>query len=483
MNRFPFANFGRIGVVALLVTAAVACNEDPSDPDPDPRPDPVPSAIASVEVIDTAGSIFRSIEVTLDSAAAVEVFYAPAAGGGPVLRMVADSAAVSHGILLPRLHANTQYQLAVRSFEDDVISDSVFRTTFETDSLPVELTQFNYSVTGTSTFPLLLVPFRSTTLGWAGQVAIDSNGEIVWYFESAGGTLVAKPVPDSYDMVFIENGFPGDGGRNGIVRVSPDRQIVALLERDSGVFGQIHHDMTPVDEERLYFLAYDNRVVRDTAVNGEAVWEWNMRTGAVRKRWSSWDFFDWDTERGPSSSPQGWLHANSISIGPRGNVVISSRSWSQVFSISRTMNEIEYRIGGPNATMATTLEDAFFGQHAAWELPGGRLLVFDNRGAGPEGDGVETSRALELHIQPDTAWMEWQYDPEPDITSLLRGGVYRLPSGNTVAIFASMPFKIHETTPDGSVVWTFTGDQAFTSTFRVTPWETLAGEVEVDAMP
>jgi acyl-CoA synthetase (AMP-forming)/AMP-acid ligase II len=68
------------------------------------------------------------------------------------------------------------------------------------------------------------------------------------------GTLVAQPMPGSHDMVFIENGFPSDGGRNGIVRIDPDGELVALLERGSGDFGQIHHDLTAIDDERVLFL-------------------------------------------------------------------------------------------------------------------------------------------------------------------------------------------------------------------------------------
>ena len=472
----------RLRAFPLLTLAAAAACDDPSGPGGD-DPDPVPPAVASVVVVDTAGSIFRSVEVTLDSAGRVEVFYAPVAGGR-VFRMRADSSAPYHEILLPRLRQATEYNLSVRSYIDATVSDSVHRSTFSTDSLPTELNQFNYSVEGTSTFEVLIVPFRSTALGWAGQVAIDSDGEIVWFMESVGGTLVAAPVPGTHDMVFIENGFPSDGGRNGIVRANPEGEVVALLERDAGLFGQIHHDMTAVDDDRVLFLAYDTMTVRDTLVNGEAVWEWHMSTGAVEKKWSSWDFFDWDTERGPGSSPAGWLHANSITIGPRGNVVVSSRSFSQVFSISADFQSIEYRVGGPAATVRLSEDDRFVSQHSAWELPGNRLLLFDNQGAGT-GSSLPTSRALELQLQldSDTAFMVWQYDPEPDISSPLRGGVYRLASGNTVTIFASNPFKVHETTTDGAIVWSMTGDITFTNTFRAVPWASIAGEVEVETLP
>lgn len=473
-SRFDFLHGSRSLAILLALTSFVACDDDPIEPEPEPLAD-----VANAVVVDTAGSIFRSLHVTLSEESDVEVFYAPA-GGGRVLRMRSEGSALSHDLLLPRLRASTDYSFAVRAIDATRASDSIFRGTFATDALPAELLGFEYSVSGTSTFPVMMIPFRSTQLGWAGQVGIDSDGAIVWYVESAGGTLVAAPVPGTHDMVFIENGFPSDDGRNGIVRVAPNREVVALLERGSGDFGQIHHDMTAVDDERVLFIAYDTRTVRDTVVNGEAIWEWNTTTGAVEKKWSAWDFIDWDTERDPNASPTGWLHANSITVGPRGNVIVSFRTLNQVISIAPDFQSLEWRVGGPGATVATSIEDRFISQHSASELPDGRLLVFDNRGAGPADDH---SRALELQIQGDTAFMVFQHDPEPPISAPLRGGVYRLDNGNTVTIFTAVPFEVHETTPDGTTIWTMTGDQSFTSTFRAAPWSSIAGEVEVNAMP
>lgn len=486
MDRSAFDWLNRALLLLGLAFVVSSCDDDLSRPDPDPDPEPEPEfpAVVAVGVIDSTGPIFRSLDVDLDSAARVEVFYTPTTGGR-VFHVRSDLHQPRHEVALHRLRPNTEYQVAVRTYRPNTTSDSIFRLTVATDSLPVPLRALNYTVTGEAGFPLLMVPIRGNTLGgWQGQVAVESDGTVVWYYQSAGGTLVAKPVPGTHDMIFIEGGFPSDAGRNGIVRVTPDGRIAALLDRSTAgvAFGQIHHDATAVDDQRVYFLAYDTMTVRDTIVNGEAVWEWNMVTGAVVKRWSSWDFFDWDTDRGPGVTPQGWLHANSIMVGPRGNVVVSSRSLNQVFSISSDFDSIEYRVGGPNATIAVAPDDRFVGQHSAWELPGGRLLLFDNRGAGP--DSIQDSRSLELQMNGDSAWRVWQYDPVPDVFSPLRGGVYRLDNGNSVTVFASLPFQVHETTPDGTVVWTLNADsRSFSDTFRVAPWPSIAGEIEVDAMP
>jgi hypothetical protein len=408
------------------------------------------------------------------------VFYTPVAGG-PVLRMRADSIAPEHRILLPRLRAGTEYRFAVRTYSDALESDSIYRGTFTTGALPADLTGLNYSMEGAATFPMVMVPLRNSPGGFAGQIAFETaGGQIVWYMRSAGGTLVAAPIPDSHDMLFIEGGFPGDASRNGIVRAGPDARVVALLERGSGAFGQIHHDMVAIDRERVLFLAFDVRTVRDTAVTGESIWEWNTRTNAVTKKWSAWDFLNWDTDRTPTTVPTSWLHANSITIGPRGNIVVSFRTLSQVISIAPDFRSLEWRLGGPNATIRVAPDDAFRGQHSVREVAPKRVLVFDNQGAGPENDH---SRVIEFDITGDTARVVFLYEPEPSLAAPLRGGTYRLANGNTLAVFTSLPFQAHEVAPDLSRLWTMTGDFTFFSMFRAAPWYSIGGEEAVAAMP
>jgi hypothetical protein len=475
MHRFPSAIACRT-LVFLTATAAIAACDESTGPGggPGPLPD-----VVTAEVIDTAGSIFRSLRVTLAEEAPIEVFYQPVAGGR-VFRMIADSAAIEHSVLLPRLRAETDYAFAVRSYNEDGPADSIARGTFTTDSLPTIIASVDPTITGTASFPILMVPFR--TGDFRGQIAIEADGSVVWYRPSAGTALVAKPIPGSHDMLFIEGGFPGEAG-NAITRVDPWGRQVARLERgDASPFGQIHHDLTALDGERALFIAFDTQTVRDTLVNGEALWEWNMTTGAVTKRWSSWDFIDWDTERDPLVPATQWLHANSVAIGPRGNYVVSFRTISQVISIAADFQSLEWRVGGPGATVGVSAQDRFVGQHAASEVAPNRLLLFDNKGGGA---ADTTSRTLEFAIDGDTAYTVMAYEPAPPISGPLRGGTYRLASGNTLSIFAAAPFAVHETTAAGSVAWSLTtpGDLRFTNTFRAAPWPDIAGEIEVDAMP
>ncbi|MFL6235065.1 MAG: arylsulfotransferase family protein [Thermoanaerobaculia bacterium] len=88
-------------------------------------------------------------------------------------------------------------------------------------------------------------------------------------------------------------------------------------------------------------------------------------------------------------------------------------------------------------------------QHQPTFVDGGRLLLFDNTGAGPE-----RSRVLEL--DPLTGKVFWQYGGTPgaDLFSKTLGSCQRLPNGNTL-ITESENGRALEVTRDRRVVWEF----------------------------
>ena len=70
------------------------------------------------------------------------------------------------------------------------------------------------------------------------------------------------------------------------------------------------------------------------------------------KRWSSFDFLDPYADRGSIFFEDNWMHANSLWLNPRGNVILGSNFLSQIISISPDFGQLEWRLGGPNATIA-----------------------------------------------------------------------------------------------------------------------------------
>ena len=118
---------------------------------------------------------------------------------------------------------------------------------------------------------------------------------------------------------------------------------------------RIHHGVTATLQDTLLFLAFDPREVDGQVRNSEALWEWNPSTGALHKRWSAFDFVDPRVESGARSVPEDWLHANSVSIGSRGNILVSLHYLDQVISLASDFSASEWRLGGARSTFAVDL--------------------------------------------------------------------------------------------------------------------------------
>jgi hypothetical protein len=88
-------------------------------------------------------------------------------------------------------------------------------------------------------------------------------------------------------------------------------------------------------------------------------------------------------------------------------------------------------------------------QHQPTFLDNGNLLLFDNRGAGPD-------RTRVVEIDPATGKTLWQFGgtPEVDFFSKTLGSCQRLANGNTL-ITESENGRALEVTRDGRVVWEF----------------------------
>jgi hypothetical protein len=247
---------------------------------------------------------------------------------------------------------------------------------------------------GSPTAPLVLLHLFDP-FGFRGYAAVNADGEIVWYWRTVDMALGATRLTNG-DSVFMDRG-------RGLVELRPDGSVVHELAQDEN--RELHHDVIRTSIDTLLVLAFERREHAGKLLKGESVWEWWPETGSTVKRWSSWDHLSPDRDRGTRSGDE-WLHANSLALGPRGNVLVSFRLLDQVMSISPDFKQIEWRLGGVNATRALAPADQYSGQHTARELDSNRLLVFDN--------GVKrrnSSRALELDLSGSEAKAVWQWQP------------------------------------------------------------------------
>jgi hypothetical protein len=299
--------------------------------------------------------------------------------------------------------------------------------------------------------------------------------QVVWYYRTEGaGTGSTRRANGNF--VFLDLDV-------GLVEVAPDGRVVAVLGQDT-VDRNIHNEVIVGPQNAVLFLALDRQVVNDTVIAGEAIWEWTPETGVERKVWSAWDHLSTAADWGPRSRVTDWLHANSLSVGPRGNVVMSFNFLNQIVSIAADFASFEWRLGGPNATIEVADEDRFSGQHTAAEIGEDRVLMFDNGFERAE----DYSRAVEFELNGTVAQKFWEFRPPVDNWSRAISSARRLTNGNTFITFgmsegllgSSGPIEVYEVTPVLEIQWhlVVSGEASFM--YRATPLANIGGELSAN---
>jgi hypothetical protein len=179
------------------------------------------------------------------------------------------------------------------------------------------------------------------------------------------------------------------------------------------------------------------------------------------------------------------MHANALSIGPHGNVLLSVHLFNQVISIAPGWQVLEWRLGGVNATVTVPDDERFTGQHTAREIAPGRVVMFDNR---IEQGGY--SRAVEFELDGAVARRVWQWVASPVNWSVAVSSARRLPNGHTLVGFgmstglfgSTGPTEVYEVDAAGDPIWhlVVSGTQVM---FRAEPVWTIAGEAVATVAP
>lgn len=437
--------------------------------------DPAPEIVATA--VDDHGPIFRRLQVTLSEPGEVDVEYG--ADGSERLRVTSVVHATQHALILPRLRERQTYTFRVRARAAPGAAESTAEGRFATGDLPEDVRAIGFASSGVATAPLYFLSVRST---FNGGLIVDTQGRVIWYGRTPNAPLAAARRANGHWVLLF-----GGGAGAGLIEFSALGEVVHRLDASALPAGQrIHHGVTATPQDTLLFLTFDPRVVDGQVRNGEALWEWDPSTGALNKRWTAFDFIDPRVESGARSVPEDWLHANSVSIGPRGNIVVSLHFLDQVISLASDFGSIEWRLGGARSTFAVDSVQASSGQHSVLEVATDRVLLFDNGVA--RADGSRFSRAIEFALDPNSGRVAtaWEYRPDPTIWAPIFGSVRHLPNGHRVVAFgappgqlgASGPVVLHEVSASGqrlgSLLLTLPPGGGL---FQADPITSVAGEV------
>ncbi|MGA2384116.1 MAG: aryl-sulfate sulfotransferase [Gemmatimonadales bacterium] len=430
---------------------------------------PPPPPVQVVVVDSSAGPIFRSLRVAVAAPESVQVEYWTA--GGPRLKVTAYDSGQQSSIFLPRLRPQATYDYQVTAVGSGGVLGASYSGSLTTDSLPSSLAGYRFQVQGAPSFPLAMLELTGAFAGW---VMVDTTGQVVWFRQGCYPEGFTRRANGNFVLL---------DSCTGLYEVAPDGHVVDSLANAYAM----NHDVIATPQNTLLFIGEDSRLVNDTTWTGNGIWEWSPEQGSVVQRWSSFDVMSPVTDRGPASTPSDWLHANSLAIGPRGNVVVSFLFAGEVISLSPDFSTVEWRLGGPNSSFAVDSDAQTYGQHTAAEISPDHILVFDNLTYDSLAS-THYSRGLEIALDTvtHTAHKTWEFRPQPDDWAPYVGSDRLLPNGDRVVSFglangiagASGPVAAYEVTLAGAVVWRLEVDGP-SGNYRTTPLTAVGNEVEV----
>ena len=274
------------------------------------------------------------------------------------------------------------------------------------------------------------------------------NGNYTIYLGNSGGW---QPVPGSF------------------VEFTPAGDQVRVWTAPEGSYSDGHEFLITVDTDGqpiAHMITYTIRSVDATSrlVDPQV----NARAHAlVRQRelgsapvtvWDSWNHFTLPDWIGPPRFPPNDIdHANSVTIAPVGNYIVSWRNTGEITKSIAATGAAIWRLGG-RSNQFTFIGDplgGFSAQHYVRMTPQGTILLYDNgwRHTPQQTRGVEYK--LDETAKTATMIHEWRHSPL--IFTQFVGSAQRLANGDTLMGWGFAGHGDRNYSPSGTTVWEGSG--------------------------
>lgn len=233
-----------------------------------------------------------------------------------------------------------------------------------------------------------------------------------------------------------------------------------------------NHDFIFTEEGSRIFVSY-NSMVRDMTafglsaeeVVGDSVIQEVDNNGNIIFEWNSWDHIDLSDcqQTGYPRFPSDYAHLNAVSLTEDGDLIGSFRGCGQVLRIDRSTGAVDWYLGGSQSDYLITGDsfNEFCGQHTAWQLENGNVLMFDNGSfclGGREALYGQFSRAVEYALDPETGQAmfvrDYSLDGVYQAFTRSQGSVQLLSNGNWLVGWGNGPdVSVTEVNPSGRKVF------------------------------
>jgi hypothetical protein len=342
-----------------------------------------------------AGRVTFGVEGTLDRATPL----------GPV--------GTTHAVTLVGLPQETHVDIRIESNGELAPPQAI-----TTGALPSDIPEL--TVTGSGQDAFVLVPISTTIENRI--VLLDREGRVTWHYVDPHGLSVFRAlVKQNGSGIVYASALQAGGPAADSVIVEVDWDGV---EQQVFPVPDLGHDFVERPDGSLVALAYEER----DGVLGNQLLHVGAG-GAVFPIWSAWDCFDPAVDIGDDPE-QGWTHANALD-GDDDGFLISMRNFNSVVRVDEETGTCPWAFGGSISTVE--IEGHSFTHQHQFQLLDGRLLVFDNAGAG----GL-VSRVLEYTFDEAAATGAFQREivADPPLFTFILGDVHRFENGDTLVVWS-----------------------------------------------
>jgi hypothetical protein len=299
---------------------------------------------------------------------------------------------------------------------------------------------------------LFLAPYQGK--GTPGPMITEQNGSLVWFKplpagESATNMQVqqyqGKPVLTWWQGRILEVGF----GQGEIEIYNTSYQHVATVKAGNGYHADLHEiHLTP--EGTAWNDSFDPIEMNLSSAGGKSngvlsdsiIQEIDIKTGLVMWEWHALGHIPLSESNNPApkySYPWDYVHINSISPGPSGDVLLSSRNTWTLYDVDIASGQVRWRLGGSHSSFKLGAGTREYWQHDAEWQPDGLISVFDNGSDPPK---EKQSRGLLL--KPDTAahtvsLVKAFTNPSKTLLASSQGNTLALPGGDWLMGYGGLP--------------------------------------------
>jgi len=299
---------------------------------------------------------------------------------------------------------------------------------------------------------LLMAPYQGD--GSPGVMIAEQNGGLVWFDPLPAGEeasslrlqqYAGKPVLTWWQGRILEVGF----GQGEDVIYNTAYQRVGTVHAGNGYHADLHEfqltpegtawiDMfDPIEMNLSPYHGLSAGVITDSVVQ-----EIDVKTGLVMWEWHALGHIPIGESHNPAPrTPYPWdyVHINSTSPGPNGDLLLSSRNTWTLYDVDLRSGNVRWRLGGEHSSFKLGPGTRTYWQHDAEWQPGGLISVFDN-GSDPPKEKQSRGLLLDPNLATHTVTLVKQFtNPTKTLLASSQGNTLGLPGGDWLMGYGGLP--------------------------------------------